>query len=425
MFEKDLDRARKALQQQLTTTAPYVSFAHISRNAEVHLAYRTFFGAEVAWWLYEERALRTSNPRFDTTDPVLTELFAKLDEAYIRTARFDHEELAATMEAAVKTRLNFLCRPRTTLKWFVFRGEPTKPLHEVLLRLNYLHDYDYLTNGIRSWAALRGADGSPTMEILSIVEFERIVEKIDNDAILDLSQKEFVKMLDPLYEYFAEINPEAPPQTIPTEAAIIFLDDKGAVPISQELERLLYREDMRWLTRTRFLEVIDKVILEIEEQGAGQPTQPANSPQPDTDNPDTPVSAEPAMEHPVVPAPAATMHSAANGTDAAEPTVPAEPYPPAQSEPDDAGTRTSAVHTTSARIERFHREADAYLQQRFLDGLFAGNLTRMDETVAEILEAGLWRDAASRLDLWFARQGVDPNSSLAMDFSHTLHMVYR
>ncbi|MBK6759276.1 MAG: hypothetical protein IPG73_01000 [Ignavibacteria bacterium] len=264
MFEKELDRVRKQLKQQLDTRQPSIPLSAILANENVHPAYRAYFRAEAEWWLHEERAIRSSNPRFDTGNEALRAMFPKLDDLYIKSARFDHEELTATIDAAVKTRLNFLVRPRTTLKWFVFRGEPTKPLYEILLRLNYLTDNTYLLEGIRQWAKARPAESSAN-EILSVVEFERIVEKVDNDAILDLSQDEFVRLLDGIYAFFAEADPDLPPESVPTEAVIIFLDDKGAVPISQALERLLYREELRALTRLKFFDVIDTVIANIEE----------------------------------------------------------------------------------------------------------------------------------------------------------------
>jgi hypothetical protein len=65
------------------------------------------------------------------------------------------------------------------------------------------------------------------------------------------------------------------------------------------------------------------------------------------------------------------------------------------------------------------------LQKRFLERLFSSDLERMDTTVAEVLEAGTWREAATRLDLWYARQGVEPNGTVAMEFAHALNQVYR
>ncbi|MCU0331181.1 MAG: hypothetical protein MUC47_09450 [Candidatus Kapabacteria bacterium] len=259
MFEQEAERVRKKLKQLVATPQPYVALHDILDNTQVHPAYRAYFRAEVDWWIHEERAIRSSNPRFETSHVDCVAALQRVDELYVAHARFDHEELGSTIDAAVKTRLNLLCRPRTTLKWFVYRGEPTRTMQEILLRLGYLYDHRYLVDGIRQWAHGRGADAS-SYELLSVVEFERIVEKIDNDFILDLSQRDFVALLDPLYDFFAEANPDVPPECVPTEAIIIYLDDKGAIPISQALERLLYREQLTHVTRTKLLAVINDVL---------------------------------------------------------------------------------------------------------------------------------------------------------------------
>ncbi len=382
MFERELERARKGLRDLVSTRDPYVSLQSILGNGAVHPAYRCFFGAEVAWWLHEERALRTSNPRFDTTAGPFKELFAKLDDAYLRHARFDHEELNATIEAAVKTRLNFLCRPRTSLKWFVFRGEPTKPLNEVLLRLSYFHDYQYLTDGIRQWADARRTDSVSSYEILSIVEFERIIEKVDNDAILDQSQDEFVELLQPLYDWFAEHNTELPPESVPTEAVIIFLDDKGAIPISQTLERMLYRENLKILTRSKFLDVIDFVISEIESG---------------------------AIQGPVT---SSEQHEASS-----EQRV-------ASSEQQEASSELPAT-SFDLRYDRFGADIDAATRQRFIKRLCGGEDGEFEALLGEVLGSETWKIGAAKLDRWFIRQGVQPNNAVAMELAHALNKAFR
>lgn len=414
MFEKELDRARKSLKKLIATTDPYVPLQAIVANEQIHPAYRAFFGAEVAWWVHEERAIRNSNPRFDTHDATIRGLSAKLDEAYVRSARFDHEELTSTIDAAVKTRLNFLVRPRTTLKWFVFRGEPTKPLHEIILRLSYLYDHAYLTEGIRNWARSRGADGAPSYEILSIVEFERIVEKVDNDAILDLSQDEFVRLLNPIFTYFAETNPDLPPESVPTESVIIFLDDKGAIPISQALERLLYREDMRVLTRTKFLDVIDQVIESIGEETAGAATTESATTESATTASATTASA--------TTAPATSESATAETVKEAELPEVADLDVAVR---DVADLDVASLGAYELRYQRYLSETDADGRAKFLAKLFGGEVVAMETMIGEVLGSETWKIAAARLDKFFVRKGIDASTAVAMEFAHALNRSFR
>jgi len=417
MFEKELERVRKHLRQHLATPHPYVSLQSVMSAEAVHPAFRTFFQAEVAWWVHEEQAIRTSNPRFETGHQEFRDLFRELDGLYARHARFDHEELNATIDAAAKTRLNYLCRPRTTLKWFVYRGEPTKPLQEILLRLNYLYDYRYLINGFEQWAKTRGSD--TPFEILSVIEFERIVEKIDNDAILDLSQGEFVQLLDPLYEFFSTYSPDLPVEAVPTEAVIIYLDDKGAVPISQSLERLLYREDLRFLTRSKLLEVIDEVILSIDSGGmtAGQQ--------------------EPLMEVERISAPERIVvppHVVQEAVSAPEPEVATqEPTTEPLSEIDateppseiDATEPLSEIdERVSVRRDRLATLLDERTQGKVVKKLFGGNASIYSSVVDAVLESDHWKEAAGKIDRFFAEHRIEPNSAVAMEFCQALHRVF-
>ena len=418
MFEKELDRVRKQLKQLLATPHPYVSLETILANEQVHPAYRMFFRAEVDWWVHEERAIRSSNPRFATGHADFRELWDQLDRLYIRHSRFDHEELNATIEAAAKTRLNFLCRPRTTLKWFVYRGEPTKPLQEILLRLGYLYDNRYLVEGFEQWARARGTDTS-SYEILSVVEFERIIEKIDNDAILDLSQQDFVGLLDNLFEFFATANPELPPESVPTEAVIIFLDDKGAVPISQALERLLYREELRYLTRTKLIEVIDDVILALEDSDAAFVTE------------------LPPMD---VFAAAGVRHD--ERTDDPEPVVAPGPVPVVMAEAGGIEERTTepvveeeAAITTEApvigtgshvlsRLTALGKLLDERTRDKVRKKLFVANDELYERVVLDVLDSENWKAAAGKLDRFFAEQGIEPNSVVAMEFCQAIHKTF-
>lgn len=265
MFEKEIQTAKQQLSAHLLTGDTYVYLQDILNNPEIHSFYKGFFRGESDWWIYEQKMLREVNPRFDFGDKEFLIVQQEYDRHCRRTARFDHVELTSMIDLAAKTRVNFLLRPRTTLKWFVYRGEPTKPLHEVLLRFAYFDCYNYLLKEFGTWAAGKLAESSH-QDILSVIEFERLIENIDNEIILEHTTSEFTELLSPLYEFFYEVQPEGHPHTIPTPALIIFLDDKGILRISQELERLMKEEDFDMITRQEFLNVIDNVILQVEEE---------------------------------------------------------------------------------------------------------------------------------------------------------------
>jgi hypothetical protein len=360
----------------------------------------------------------------------------------------------------------------------VFRGEPTKPLHEILLRLQYVSEYQYLTDGFRHWATTRSAETSG-FEILSVIEFERIIEKIDNEAILDLSQTEFVALLDPLFAFFAAYDPDLPPESVPTEAVIIFLDDKGAVPISQALERMLYREELRTLTRSKLLAVIDDVLasLDVPDANAGadigrlpltseaselvdttldgppmhdvatqehedevradlpqadQPLEPTASSAPvpyvqsyvDTIDANTETEPEPTFaEHAesdagysVDPAEQPAEESVIEDASADQHAVDrVEPAPAEEAPTDDAAAR---------RRKRLEDLLDDRMRDRVLKRVFARRTDLLDDAMTRVSGCNTWKEAATTLDRLYAEHGIEPNTAAAIEFSQAVYRSY-
>jgi hypothetical protein len=317
MFEREIQRAKELLMQRMTAASQYVYWDEIRRRADIPVFYRNFFGAEAQWWIFDHQMQRSVNPRFDYTNDDIVRLLGELDQHLMESARFDHQDLNTTLDLAVKTRFNYILRPRTTLKWFVYRGEPTKTLSEILLRIDYFLEYDYLLDGVRKWLADkqheryadknfdknfdkgfdRGFDKafdkfseqkpteyagkpeslrpdavrtfSPNTGLISVVEFDRVLQNVDNDVILDYSPEEFTDLLTPLFEMFDEIHAadRALQQyrgKVPTPALIIFLDDKGIYRIAQELEELMKTRSLRYLGQREFMHVLNGIVAKLE-----------------------------------------------------------------------------------------------------------------------------------------------------------------
>lgn len=271
MFESDIERSKLSLTERLITVQPFVYLRDVVNNKAIDYAYKQYFDAEFSWWLYEEQMLRHANPHLDLNDPEIRTILGDLDSQYRRTARFDREQVTHIVDAAVKSILNYRVRPRTTLKWFVFRGEPTKPVYEVYLRMRYFADYQYLHEGFNQWLQNRGLQYD-SMDIVSVLEFEKIIKKIDDDTILELSPSQFAELINPIYVFFNDSSVESPKQVVPIESIIVFLDDKEIHIIAQKLERMLYQQGIRYINKETFLTVVDEVLNEVETSDTYQPS---------------------------------------------------------------------------------------------------------------------------------------------------------
>lgn len=276
MFESDIERTKIELSELLITHQPFTYLRDILRMPALAQVYKDYFHAEFTWWLYEERTQRSARTHFDNDDPNALRILQELDEQYFKNARFDHEQLTAIIDTSVKSILNYTVRPRTTLKWYVFRGEPTKAIYEVYLRMMYFSDYSYLRDGFVDWLTNKGLSRN-SLEIISVLEYEKFIKKIDDDTILELSPSQFTALINPIFDFFADSTKPVEQQVVPIEAIIIFLDDKEIHVIAQKLERMLYQQGVRYISKPMFLQVVDEVLNELEIQEAGDHTTFTNS----------------------------------------------------------------------------------------------------------------------------------------------------
>ncbi|HRK58300.1 MAG TPA: hypothetical protein PLI74_01555 [Candidatus Kapabacteria bacterium] len=269
MFELEIEREKKRCMDIMVERGDYTTLQRLCAIEGIPMFYKTFFAAHADWWIYELNQERASDRRFDYSDNSVVSLLQETDKVLRETVRFSAEEFLGLLDTAVKARLNFLCRPRTTLRWFVFRGEPTKTIHEVWLRLNYFYDYQYLTNGFREWAEKTYSD-HPSPELLTVSDFENLIMEIDNTMILELTPHQFTDLLAPLYDFFAPSGQAADDYALPIEALIIFLDDKGVDLIAKELERMYYEEHTDKINREEFLNVVTTILSSLDD-GEPQP----------------------------------------------------------------------------------------------------------------------------------------------------------
>lgn len=276
MFEREIQRAKELLTQRLAAAQQFIYWQEIRERADIPVFYRNFFGAEAQWWIFEEQLQRAANPRFDYAHEQLALHTVEADRYRMEAARFDHQDLTSAIDLAVKTRFNYILRPRTTLKWFVYRGEPTKTLSEVLLRMDYFLEYDYLLDGFRRWIAAKQSE-APTKHavkhtsLVSVVEFDRTLQNVDNDVILEYSPDEFTDLLTPIYEMFDEIHAtdRALQQyrgKVPMPAIIVFLDDKGIYRIAQELEDVMKTRSLRYVGQREFLHLLNDIVSKLEQE---------------------------------------------------------------------------------------------------------------------------------------------------------------
>ncbi len=164
--------------------------------------------------------------------------------------------------------MNYLCRPRTALKWFVYRWDQTKTYHEIIKRLNYLDDYKYLTEGfvnyVRSNNVIKTHD-----DLINMSLFDKIINEIDNQMLSDLSPEGFVQLMGPLFAFFNSDADHQDTAKIPVEAVIVFFDDKNMMSLSTKLESAFRSGELLLISKKYLLGFIYKSLYDADNRYGG------------------------------------------------------------------------------------------------------------------------------------------------------------
>jgi hypothetical protein len=262
MFETHIEKTRQRILSNIDTDSKYLYLQDILNNDSVIPCFKKYFTAEVAWWIYKEQLIREKNKNFDLEQDDIKSFYKKIDDLYMKTARFDKVHIAKITDNAVKTILNFLVRPQTTLKWFIFRGELTKTFYEVLLRLDYLYHYSYLKEGIIS-AFSNESEELEQKIIISSAEFADIIDNTDEQHVSSLDNDGFIELITPIFEFFNHGRDIDDNSVIPIEAMILYFDDKSLDLLKQKTESMLFDDDIKHISIKDIRHILEMDSQEI------------------------------------------------------------------------------------------------------------------------------------------------------------------
>jgi hypothetical protein len=258
MFERQIAQTIQRITSEILKERPRISLQEILESEQIPERLKPFFVTEVEWWLYNDSLAREANKRFDFAHTELSALVSYLEQVQTRHARFDREEFLGVLDSAVKLTYNFLCRPQTTLKWYIFRGQPVKPLREVTLRFGAFTDYEYFRTVFQEWVE-RKCTERPTFDSISANEFERVIRRTDDQILLNCTVEDLLEIMNPIFEFLGEEDR----LLVPVDALVIYFDDKNIKKLVDQLEHYRDRSgDM--IGRDDFVVLLDELLNSSE-----------------------------------------------------------------------------------------------------------------------------------------------------------------
>lgn len=265
MFEKILEEKKNKIVEKIELKADFIFLNDLFDNDLIDDYIKKFFVAEVNFRIYEQQKNRLLDKNIDYTAEELKDILKQIDDISIKYSRFQAAKIIEKIKNAVALKCNFLCRPRTTMRSFIFGYLTSVPFDYFKLKMNYFIDYYYFRENVFS-NYNRMLNINPFDNTIHIVEFEKVIEEIDNGHISQFTPEEFLDFLNPIFEFFNEESDINENTTVPIEALIIFFDEKGLKNIVNKLTLLLKDKQKKNISQKELLIIFRNSILELREK---------------------------------------------------------------------------------------------------------------------------------------------------------------
>jgi len=158
---------------------------------------------------------------------------AHLRGLYVRHAAdaylLRRDEYVPLLENAVRFTENYLCRPRWTLRSFLFHDAPTLPASTLLARLEWIPEYAYLPQLLTRVITSRKLNG------LSDAACGELIAKIDDAVVREHRPRELARLTAPIFSFYL-LSADPGSSCIPLRPLSVFFEDKGLLALREHLQ---------------------------------------------------------------------------------------------------------------------------------------------------------------------------------------------
>jgi hypothetical protein len=408
MFETEIEAIMNAVRARTIGEEDSITLRHLL-GANIHPSIKAYFRAEVEKTLEQERAHEQRSPRFPYAHPGVRSLQQQIDRLLVLQYQFDRQEFESLLDQSVHFEFNYLCRPQWTLLNFVMGNQRRVSTVEMERKLPCCIDYRYFADLLKRYFADRGVVD------ITYEEFKSLLERIDREVIGRHSDADLARMLQALVDFTAvgagtgrDANGL---QLLPTNAAVVFFEDKQLPDVTKMLERLRDVDGIDALSIPHLAGIVASV-----RSGEQMPASTSSEMAPTAEEP--PASEEPNLPATEPPAPYPERTPA-------EPPFPVSAFMP-ESRPEVpsdaalAGTNES-VSATPAGMADVHTLFTDAEQKKFLKTVFKKDEHAFTMTLDELNHIETWQETSLFLDSLFVSIDVDPFSEPAVHFTDRLY----
>lgn len=252
MLDKMTEMASSRVMETLGNEFEVLNLQEIKENPLIHPQIRHYLAL-----IAEDRICRKLfglylNPSIGIKYEDIRDELDSLHEKMTTNFRFSKPELGRYISVASKSIISHLATPILALSQFVFETATAKPYAEMLLKLNYFSAYDELKSRILSDITLVNFN-QHSHDLILRSEFEDLLKKYQSEIISELSIKEFIEYLSPLFDFCQYIYGR---REIPSELLLASFEEMKMHSLFNELEIEFKRNALEFVDEEKLHEII-------------------------------------------------------------------------------------------------------------------------------------------------------------------------
>jgi len=222
-----------------------------------------FFDQEVEIWLREEGDRFSTNERFNYDLPEIRVLIDKIFDILKQTATFHVNKFNQLLERAIKLEANYLLRPHQTLTQFLFKNSPVITTMEVYDMLKYFEKFQYYKDALTDYFNLK------YLREISQNQFEELISGIDKQVFLKDPLNTTLQTMKTIVNFLNEGRETS--ETIPLEILLKAFEDRNLLDYQRLIEAEAQKglqditfSNLEMLLRTGQVEAPSKVVSKPE-----------------------------------------------------------------------------------------------------------------------------------------------------------------
>jgi len=403
-----------------------------------------FFDQEVEIWLREESDKFTSNERFNYDSPEVRVLIDKIFDILKNNATLHVNKFNQLLERAIKLEANYLIRPHQTLTQFLFKNSPVITTMEVYDMLKYFDKLQYYKDALTDYFNLK------YLREISQNHFEELISGIDKQVFSKDRLNTTLQTIKAIINFCNE--GRDPSENIPLDILIKAFEDRDLDDYKKLVEKEtrqgkqeLSFSNLEVLLRTGQLESLRVETKAVQPEVSVKEVEDIETFKPEVSVEEISVAPE-ATAPPVKEIPEIEEEEVEEEEEEVVQEVTTPPVQEFIPEEETAEEMAETVETTQASrkgstaadqlanvvsekikgkyLEDLNNMISQKNRKKFVKKIFKKDDHRYSKFIAYLNQLQNWKKATTAIEEMFYQTGINPYSSIAIEFSDLIYNRY-